>query len=129
MATFTISISASPVSHQAHKTAYQFALAAITQGHSVKQVFFFQEGVTTGSKLLSPAGNESNWAERWAGFSAEHSVPLILCVASSLRRGILNQEEADDVSGSANLHSGFHIGGLGELVTHSLKSDRTIHFK
>ncbi|TCI01361.1 sulfurtransferase complex subunit TusD [Corallincola luteus] len=137
MASFSIIINASPVSHQAHHSAFQFATAARKQGHDIKQLFFFQDGVNTGSALLSPAGDETNWAQRWASFAEQQIVTgsgaqtqLVLCVASALRRGVINKDEAAQIdSAQFNLHPAFRLGGLGELVTHSLDVDRVIHFK
>lgn len=105
--------------------AYQFAEALIERGHSVKQVFFFQEGVSNGNRFVYPAGDEVNLQQHWQAFSAKYDVPLCLCVAASQRRGVVNEMTAEDKK-SHNLATGFVITGLGEFIAATLNANRVI---
>ena len=54
---------------------------------------------------------------------------MVVCIAAALKRGILNQEEAERYEKPAhNLRDGFAISGLGQLVDAALMSDRLITF-
>ncbi|MND01677.1 Sulfurtransferase TusD [compost metagenome] len=60
---------------------------------------------------------------------AQHGIDAVVCVASALKRGILDEKEAlrYDAAGSS-LAPGFVISGLGQLVDATLKADRVINF-
>ncbi|MCQ9120307.1 sulfurtransferase TusD [Rodentibacter pneumotropicus] len=105
--------------------AYQFAEALIEKGHSVKQIFFFQEGVSNGNRFVYPAGDEVNLQRYWQVFSAKYGVPLCLCIAASQRRGVVNEMTAEDRN-SRNLAEQFTITGLGEFMAAILNVDRVI---
>jgi tRNA 2-thiouridine synthesizing protein D len=65
----------------------------------------------------------------WQALGSEHDIPLILCVASCLRRGILDEREAQRFEKpSPSLAKGFEIGGLGQLIDSALNADRTLTF-
>ena len=50
-------------------------------------------------------------------------------VASSLRRGLLDETEADRYEKpAANIASGFTISGLGQLIDACIESDRVMTF-
>ena len=63
--------------------AYQFAKALLEKGHAISQIFFFQDGVSNGNGLVYPANDEFNLTQAWQAFSAQHHIPLHLCVAAS----------------------------------------------
>ncbi len=62
--------------------AYQFAQALLEKGHAISQIFFFQDGVSNGNGLVYPANDEFNLTQAWQAFSAQHHIPLHLCVAA-----------------------------------------------
>lgn len=70
--------------------AYQFAQALLEKGHAISQIFFFQDGVSNGNGLVYPANDEFNLTQAWQAFSAQHHIPLHLCVAASQRRGVVD---------------------------------------
>ncbi|MFT7257908.1 MAG: tRNA 2-thiouridine synthesizing protein D, partial [Candidatus Azotimanducaceae bacterium] len=54
---------------------------------------------------------------------------LIVCVASALRRGMLDETEAKRYDKTAsNLDPQFTISGLGQLIDGALTADRTMTF-
>ncbi|OOF41523.1 sulfurtransferase TusD [Rodentibacter mrazii] len=105
--------------------AYQFAEALIEKGHSIKQIFFFQEGVSNGNSFVYPASDEVNLQRYWQVFADKYDVPLYLCVAASQRRGVVNEMTAENRK-SHNLAEGFMITGLGEFMAAILNVDRVI---
>ena len=68
-------------------------------------------------------------AAQWIDFAHSHDIDLTVCVAASLRRGIVDDNEAEQYElGGANLRDGFTIVGLGQMVEGMLEGDRTVTF-
>jgi tRNA 2-thiouridine synthesizing protein D len=111
-------VSEGPYTHQASDTAYQFAAAAISKGHTIQRVFFYHDGVYNATRLTEPPQDDRHVVNRWSSLKAEHEVDLVVCVAAALRRGI-----KDEV-----LAPGFRISGLGQLVDSGIKADRLVTF-
>lgn len=105
--------------------AYQIAQALVEQGHQISQIFFFQQGTTTGNAFVYPANDEFNLQKAWQNFSQQYNVPLHLCIAAAQRRGIVDTQSAKTV-GQTNLASHFVLAGLGEFSQALLESDRVL---
>lgn len=103
---------------QAAFLAYQVAEELLAQGHRIRQIFFFQNGVSNANALVSPASDEINLVEKWQQFATTHNVPLHLCISAAQRRGIVEQ----------NLADGFVLAGLGEFSQAVLTADRLLTF-
>ena len=126
---FALLIQGSPTSSQSLITAHAFASAAIEAGHTIQRAFFYHDAVLIGSEHLAPPQDERNIQALWQALSTTHDVPLVLCVASCLRRGILDEREAERFEKrSASLAKGFEIGGLGQLIDASITAERTLTF-
>lgn len=127
---FTIVVNGAPFGSQSASSAYQFTAAAITAGHSIVGVFFYQEGVLNANQLVSPASDEINLPDFWAELAKQYHFPLEVCVSASLRRGVLNEQEATQLALSQfNLKAPFVLSGLGQLAELSAHCDRLIQFK
>ena len=114
---------------QASRQAFQFAQALIEQGHTLKKVFFYQDGVLNASSLILPANDEFDITKAWQEFAKAHDVELETCVAAALRRGVIGKEEAEqNKRNQHNLASEFQQAGLGSLATALLTFDRVIQF-
>lgn len=126
---FALAIHAAPFSSGASQTALKFARALLSEGHEVYRVFFYQDGVHTGSQLTSPPQGEQHLCDEWQALARQHSLDLVICIAAALRRGIVNREEADryELPGH-NLAPEFTISGLGQLLDAAVKADRLITF-
>ncbi|WP_347254011.1 sulfurtransferase complex subunit TusD [Leminorella grimontii] len=110
-------------------SAWQFANALIKKGHRLESVFFYQEGVHNANRLVSPASDEFDLVRAWRALSLQHGVALNVCVAAALRRGVMDEQEAERQSQTAdNLQPGFTLSGLGELAQAMLTADRIIQF-
>ena len=126
---FSIAIFAGPSDSQASSSALNFARAVIASGHGIYRVFFYQDAVNCGNALIVSPQDEQNLNTAWAKFSDDHNVELILCIASALRRGILNDTEAERYEkGTGNIHPSFTLSGLGQLIDAGIESDRLISF-
>lgn len=127
--TYTLVVNGPVYGSQSAKSAYQFANALIAKGHSLVNVFFYQDGVTNGSDLTVPANDEFDLVTAWQTLATEHDVRLETCVAAALRRGIVSQDEANQHGlAQSNLAEGFHQAGLGSLAEAMLVQDRVVQF-
>jgi tRNA 2-thiouridine synthesizing protein D len=126
---FSLAVYSAPYSSQASYSAYQFAVAALNQGHSVHRVFFYQDGVHNATCLAAPPQDEFNLQQAWQRLAKDHNLDLVVCIAAALRRGILDEGEAKRYDKpSHNVASEFTISGLGQLVEAAVISDRLISF-
>lgn len=126
---FSILVLDAPRAAQAGDSAWHFARAVIDSGHELYRVFFYQEGSLHGGALAVPAQDEVDRTARWASLAEEHGVDLVLCIASAVRRGILDQGEADrHEKPCATAHPAFTLSGLGQLVDAHINSDRLVTF-
>ena len=126
---FSIVVQGAPYSSQAPGSALHFARAVLKSNHEIYRVFFHQDGVYTGNTAIAPPQDEPDLRQMWADFAKKNQVELIVCVASALRRGVLDKAEADHYEkAAANLDEAFTISGLGQLIDAALNSDRLVTF-
>lgn len=126
---YAIAVYGAPYTHEASESAYRFACAVLDAGHELHRVFFYLDGVHNGTRLSLPPQDEVNIPGRWSRFAEEHDVELILCVAASLRRGVIDRTEAERYErDSDNIADGFTISGLGQLIDAAIHADRLVTF-
>lgn len=127
--TYSLLVNGSVYGSQSALSAYQFACALIERGHQLVSVFFYQDGVHNASSLVVPANDEFDLVKAWQQLSEQHEVRLESCVAASLRRGILDSNEAKTHErDSSNVAKGFELAGLGGLAEAMLVQDRVVQF-
>ena len=123
-------VSGALYSSQSGYSALRFCQAAVAAGHTISQVFFYQDGVTQSNRLSRPLDDEFEPVNRWVNFSEQYSVPLFVCVSAAERRGNMTDLQALDYRlGEGNTHSSFEVAGLGVLHDASIQSDRMVTFK
>lgn len=127
--TYTLLVNGPAYGTQSARNAYLFAQALIAKGHTLVSVFFYQEGVHNGSALTLPANDEFDLVKAWQALSLEHHVRLETCVAASLRRGVIGDQEAQQHHlEQTSLAKGFDQSGLGSLAEALLTQDRVVQF-
>jgi len=115
-------------SHSAH-TALEFAKAALAQKYHIHRVFFYHDAVYTADSLLTPGQDEPNIALQWQAFGKANEIDMVICIASALKRGVINKNEAKRHNKQThNLLEGFDLSGLGQFVDSTIRSDRIITF-
>ena len=126
---YTLNILSAPYSNQSSDTAYQFAKAVPARGHSIYRVFLFGEGVYNANHLTCSPQDETNKFQRWSDLAHEFDIDLVVCVASALKRGILDQTESTraDLNQYSTIPP-FDISGLGQLYDAIAHSDRVVSF-
>lgn len=126
---FSLLVLGSPYSSQSVSTALRFASASLQAGHQLYRVFFYHDGVNCANQLITPAQDENHIPEQWQQLIKGQPTELVVCVASALKRGIVDTTEAERYGKTAdNLADGFTISGLGQLVDAAIHSDRLITF-
>jgi tRNA 2-thiouridine synthesizing protein D len=126
---FSIVIYAAPYSTESAATALRFAESLLQQGHELYRLFFFGDGVHNASKLTVVAQDEINLQLQWSKLIEEQDIDSVICVSSALRRGVLDQTEAERHElGTASAYESSQVAGLGQLIDAALHSDRVVNF-
>lgn len=125
----SILVLGSPYNSQAAYSALRYTQAALSLGHDIYRVFFYQDGVHTCSRLPAPPQDEFDTSEAWRHLQEAHNLDCVTCIAAAARRGVLNQEEAERHNLEAfNLAPRFVLSGLGQLIEANVESDRLVTF-
>ncbi len=126
---YSLLVLSGPASGHGNLTAARFARAVMARGHTIRRVFFLDEGAATGTGPAVFAQDEADPVREWAALAREHDVELVLCISSALRRGVLDTTEAErHERTAATAHPAFVVSGLGQLVDASAGSDRLVTF-
>ena len=127
---FAISVHGGPYTSQSSHSALNFAHALLAEGHELYRVFFYHDGVYNGSSIMEPPQDELDLYSEWRALAQEHHLDLVVCIASALRRGVIDRTEADRYDKAAsNLGDVFTISGLGQLIDAALNADRLVTFR
>lgn len=122
---YVIAVKSAYYGNEGASLALKFAQTVISQGHSIDQVFFFQDGVMNANQFIYPANDEVNLQQAWQKFAEQHQIPLHLCIAAAQRRGVVSTETSQNKQNN-NLAHPFVLAGLGEFIQATLKTDRVI---
>jgi tRNA 2-thiouridine synthesizing protein D len=126
---FALHVLSAPYSGQGCLTAFNFAKAALLQGHQITRVFFSGEGVLIGNGFTTPAQDDSNLHLAWTTLAEQYAFEMILCISASLKRGIIDSREATRYEKPGfNVTEPFILSGLGQLVEAGLVNDHLITF-
>ncbi|MBU2863244.1 sulfurtransferase complex subunit TusD [Reinekea forsetii] len=124
-----INVYSAPWSHQSSIDALTFARQCLQQGHELARVFFFFDGVYHGLSNQSPASDEFNFLTQWQDIHNQ-GVELLLCIAASANRGVLNAKEAQRYRQSHPSSADFfQLTGLGQWATGFHDCEKLIAFK
>lgn len=142
---YTIILTHSPNQLESNLSAQKLVAEIIGQGDSIDRIFFYQDACYIGLTTQIPGQGLQSSFQGWVDLHIEHSIPLQACIANSIRRGVLDKDEAQRYSGNTlnnsqsqnitkksasnlvqNLHQDFQLVGLGELAEACHSSDRII---
>lgn len=111
------------------RRALRFAQAVIADGHEIVRLFFYQDGVYSASSTVISGQDEIDVAREWREFVEQQQLDGVVCIAAALRRGVLNDEEAQRYSRSAaSIQAPWQLSGLGQLHEAAQVADRLICF-
>ena len=145
MSSMAIFVTGAPLASQAALSALRFCIASEAAGVKVSQVFFYSEAAAVANKMVTPIDDELNLSEAWADFAQRTGTPLAVCIASSERRGVLDQaslrENIENIDSAdtrasdqslvkaATLAAGFQVTGLGVFHDAMLAANRLVTFR
>ena len=73
--------------------------------------------------------DECDLAQRWRAFIQDNQLDAVVCIAAALRRGVLNEAEADRWERPvANTSEPWALSGLGQWVDALQTADRAVTF-
>jgi tRNA 2-thiouridine synthesizing protein D len=111
------------------RRALLFAQAALAAGHEIVRLFFYQDGVYNAANSVVTPQDEQDLPQQWRAFVSEHQLDGVVCIAAALRRGVLNEEEAQRYRRSAtSVEAPWALSGLGQLHDAIQDADRLICF-
>jgi len=118
-----------PYSQAATHSALRFGEALIDQGHRLETVFFYHDGVYNASRLAAPPQDEPHLVDAWVRLANDQGTELLVCVAAALRRGLLDEREAQRHGKPAfSVEPPFVLSGIGQLVEAGITHDRLVTF-
>ncbi|GLQ31695.1 sulfurtransferase complex subunit TusD [Litoribrevibacter albus] len=127
--TFSLFITSSPWSSQAHITALNFAKSIIKQNHKLYRVFFYGDATHVGTGAGVAPQDELDLPKEWQVLAEQNAVDLVICISAGIKRGILDSTEQTRYSAIAStINPGFELSGLGQMVDAIIQSDRVISF-
>ena len=126
---FTLVINGAPWSSPSARTALKFAETALSSGHEIYRLFFYQDGAGNASGYCVAPQDEEDIPARWEALITKHDIDAVVCAASALKRGILDDAESERYErDGANLRPGFTVSGLGQFIDAATQSDRVVSF-
>ena len=121
---FALLVTGHPDDSNSHGHALAFAKSAITKGHQILGVFFYEQAVR-----VADSSQNRNLQYQWQALSQSHAIDLHTCIGAATRRSLVEESLDEDESLEANqLAEGFSLSGLGELAEMTAKADRLIRF-
>ncbi|WP_111638424.1 sulfurtransferase complex subunit TusD [Marinomonas shanghaiensis] len=128
---YTLLITGSPYQTKACHSGLRFIKAALSKyPDSIKGVFFYEDAVLIGSQIAQPPRDEINLMKAWQDIAQQHNVPLYLCIAAAVRRGIINDTESRRYELEQHtLAEHFQLEGLGTLVDLMNTTNKIIQFR
>ncbi|AQZ95715.1 sulfurtransferase complex subunit TusD [Halopseudomonas phragmitis] len=125
---FAIALLAGP-QDPAARSALNFARAVVDAGHEINRLFFYRDAVHIASNLGVQPQDENDITHEWRQFITEHKLDAVVCIAAALRRGVLNEEEAQRWDRhAANTGTPWDLSGLGQWVDALQSADRAVSF-
>ncbi|CAA0096610.1 Putative sulfurtransferase DsrE [BD1-7 clade bacterium] len=124
-----VMILASPYGGTSSQTALHYCQALLEQGHSIYRLFFYNEGAYNAIATSESSQDELNICSAWQQLVQSNKLDAVVCIASGLKRGVLNESEAKRYEKPcAPLANGFELSGLGQWVDAVNNADQHIVF-
>jgi tRNA 2-thiouridine synthesizing protein D len=113
----------------AARSALNFASAVLNAGHQISRLFFYRDAVYLATALGVQPQDEADVYADWRTFISDNQLDGVICIAAALRRGVLNDAEANRWQRPvANTGAPWELSGLGQWVDSLQTADRTVTF-
>lgn len=124
---YTLIIQSAPASSST-MTALKFAQSLLLAQHQIYRLFFYGDGVQLANNNASPPQDENDDHALWQQLITGHNLDAVVCIATALKRGVIDQQEAQRYNLTAVTGAPFELSGLGQLIDACAHSDRVITF-
>ena len=125
---FILAVHGAPHNSASGEHAIGFANALLAKGHTIERIFFYHDGVLHGLKTQVAPQGEADLSRQWQALAAQ-GVELAVCIASAIKRGVINESEQERYEKSAaTLAARFELVGLGQLIAGIQQSERYVEF-
>ncbi|NLY58591.1 MAG: sulfurtransferase complex subunit TusD [Gammaproteobacteria bacterium] len=125
---FAIALLAGP-QDPAARSALEFARAVLASGHRISRLFFYRDAVQLASQLRVTPQDELDITAEWQQFIQTNQLDAVVCIAAALRRGVLNEAEAQRWNRPvANTDAPWELSGLGQWIDALQTADRAVTF-
>lgn len=128
MQTASLMITTAPFLGVQHALALRFVRQWLASGNRIKRVFFYGDATLVANANIQPPQGQVSLTEQWAQWAHTSGVPLQVCIANAIRRGLLDQDEAQRYNKAQTLHPAFELVGLGELAAVGMDGDKLVQF-
>ncbi|PIP78693.1 MAG: sulfurtransferase complex subunit TusD [Gammaproteobacteria bacterium CG22_combo_CG10-13_8_21_14_all_40_8] len=138
MTDFSLLVTGSPFSTAAHQSALRFIRSVYALNHQVVSVFFYGEGSLVANRYCDSIHQQKSLSQQWQEISHELNIPLMACVTTVTRRGMIDQEEQNQTRFDKqtdqqklphpNVSDKFSLVGLGALVDMITRDQKIIEF-
>jgi tRNA 2-thiouridine synthesizing protein D len=126
---FTVVVNTAPHSGEAAKTALRFCETLLGDGHELVRLFLYGDGTFNAASLPVYGQDEQNLPDAWQALVEAHELDAVVCVASAIKRGLLNDSEsARHQKAAVSLADFAEVAGLGQLVDSVSSGDRCVVF-
>ena len=130
MSSFLLLVHSSNYANQSSRSAAKYAEAVISRGHTVKAIFFYQQGVEHANALSLVPRDELDNSPSFKSLNQQYNIPLLLCVTAAEKRGIINAEQAhNEVLEHHNIDDTYTIAGLAEMAAIAAECHHVVQFK
>ena len=119
----------SPYGDSSTDTALDFSKAVLASGYSIERLFFYHEAAHVGSSLTVSSQDEQNLPEAWQAFIKSNQLDAVVCIASGLKRGIIDKPESKRYERDHfTLSENIELAGLGQWIDAVNSADKHIVF-
>lgn len=108
--------------------ALKFTRAIIDSHHSIYRIFFYGDAVQLASFNTAQAQDEEDLFCQWRETVRANKLDAVVCIAAALKRGVLDEQEAQRYALTPVTGAPYDLSGLGQLIDACAQSDRLITF-
>ena len=124
-----VMVLSSPHASTHSHTALQYCQAAVAAGHNIYRIFFYHEAAYLANTSNCSPQDEINLPQSWQNFIQQNNIDAVVCIASGLKRGVLDNTEAQRYEKDhAILSPATELSGLGQWIDAVNQSDQHIIF-
>lgn len=130
MASFLLMVHSANYANQSSRSALKYAQAVINRGHTLKAIFFYQDGVCHANALTLIPTDELDTNNGFKTLKNTFEIPLLICVTAAEKRGIIDEQQAKTESlAHFNVDGAYTVAGLAEMAGIAAEADYVVQFK